>query len=372
MADKSNIEWTDATWNPIVGCSIKSPGCANCYAMPMAKRIEAMFAGTTGAPQYRDLTKTVKGKAVFTGKVALAPDHILTQPLRWKRGRKIFVNSMGDLFHENVPDEWIDKVFAVMALCPQHTFQVLTKRAERMRKYLATSFDDGKSFDRVVIEMMRYTDAGYPCRRESYERHGMPYRAPRSAADWWPLPNVWLGVSTERQQEADERIPHLLATPAAVRFISAEPLLGPIDLYSLRHSPDDYWPRWDALKGFKSNHKHTAKLDWVIVGGESGSGARPMHPDWVRSLRDQCDAADVPFFFKQWGEYRSWQPGDCGDVKHISARDGRCGLNPGFVDGERSPRSDTTPVARIGKKSAGRLLDGKEHNEFPIARAEAS
>jgi hypothetical protein len=141
MADKSAIEWTDATWNPVVGCSIVSPGCTNCYAMKMAARIEKMASSPMAAhvnvqTHYAGTTQRSKAGAVWTGKVARAPEHILTQPLKWKRPRKIFVNSMGDLFHESIPDEWIDRVFAVMALAPQHTFQVLTKRAERMRSYL--------------------------------------------------------------------------------------------------------------------------------------------------------------------------------------------------------------------------------------------
>lgn len=365
MADKSSIEWTDATWNPIVGCSIKSPGCANCYAMPMAKRIEAMG----GAPHYRDLTTTVKGNAVFTGKVALAPDHILTQPLRWKRGRRIFVNSMGDLFHENVPDEWIDKVFAVMALCPQHTFQVLTKRAEQMRAYMESA----------KARVIRNGDTHVSLSTAKSYRSSTVVGGKKA----WPLPNVWLGVSTERQQEADERIPHLLATPAAVRFISAEPLLGPIRLDLLNRQPDDYDRKMpgfatvekfytDVLKGAdgiqwkdgyaeRSDGGWDAKIDWVIVGGESGSGARPMHPEWARSLRDQCAAAGVPFFFKQWGE---WLPISFRDLasEEIESEE-LAGKIGGFSD---------RPMHRVGKKAAGRMLDGKEHKEIPVARSEAS
>ena len=347
MADKSAIEWTDATWNPIIGCSIVSPGCINCYAMKMAARIELMNSTAGMRPSvahpthYAGTTQRSKVGAVWTGKVALAPDHILTQPLRWKRGRNIFVNSMGDLFHESVPDEWIDKVFAVMALCPQHTFQVLTKRAERMRAY----------FSRAgllnTINGHKWSLLGTPL--ASKIEHGGRWMTPAL-----PLPNVWLGVSTERQQEADERIPHLLATPAAVRFISAEPLLGPIDLGQVQsgYAPN-VWLTW--LDG----------LDWVIVGGESGHGARPMHPDWARSLRDQCAAAGVPFFFKQWGEWGSenW--------------DGRDGVRGAWLSPDGTVLDDVLDIQkssaqkpfllllRHGKKVAGRLLDGKEHNAFP-------
>lgn len=337
MADKSAIEWTDATWNPVVGCSIVSPGCTNCYAMKMAARIQKMNrtggSNSNYVNHYDGTTQPSKAGAVWTGKVALAPDKLFLKPLGWKSPRRIFVNSMGDLFHESIPDEWIDRVFAVMALCPQHTFQVLTKRAERMRKYLATSFDDGAAFDRVVMQMMALVDAGYPAVCDTCVRHGIPWTKPTSAHDWWPLRNVWLGVSCERQQEADERIPLLLQTPAAVRFISAEPLLGPIDLTSINHR--------GVVGGHSALHdRGLGSLDWVIVGGESGPRARLMEIEWARSLRDQCASSDVPFFFKQWG---AWEPGD------------------GDCVGQQ--------YYKVGKKKAGRLLDGREHNGFPQSAA---
>jgi len=283
---KSTIEWTEQTWNPIVGCSVVSPGCTNCYAMQMAGRIEAMG----NQPRYAGTTRKVKDKIVWTGKLAQAPDATLLQPLKRKKPTTYFVNSMGDLFHEEVPDAWIDRVFAVMALTPQHTYQVLTKRAERMRDYFLKPVErdgmiDCRRADRIgdVMLMHHQIDSGFKC---------VP----------WPLPNAWLGVSTERQQEADERIPLLLQTPAAVRFISAEPLLGAIDLTRIIRETEHKAYVDDALSGFVSNGcggTNKAKLDWVIVGGESGPNARPMHPDWARSLRDQCAAAGVPFFFKQ-------------------------------------------------------------------------
>ncbi|HZQ01376.1 MAG TPA: phage Gp37/Gp68 family protein [Reyranella sp.] len=274
----TRIEWTDATWNPTVGCSIVSPGCTNCYAMKMAHRIAGTF------PHYAGLTMRTKAGAVWTGKVAEARADVLLKPLRWKSPRRIFVNSMSDLFHEDLPDAAIDKVFAVMALCPQHTFQVLTKRAERMRKYFA----DADRFWKVTHHL---------------DVTGLV----------WPLPNVWLGVSAERQIEAEERIPHLAMTPAAKRFISAEPLLGPVHLAGA--------------------DLHC--LDWVIAGGESGPRARPAHPDWIRGLRDQCARAGVPFFFKQWGEW---------------------------VFNEAC---EPEPFERLGKKAAGAMLDGREHREWP-------
>jgi protein gp37 len=236
MAETS-IEWTEATWNPVVGCTIATPGCTKCYAMRMAARIEAM--GT--APHYRGTTKRVNRKAVWTGKLALAPAAVITAPIRRRRPTTYFVNSMGDLFHEDCPDAWIDGVFAVMAEAQQHTFQVLTKRAERMHDYLSK-------------------------------------RRPA------PLRNVWIGVSTERQKEADARIPLLLDAPVAIRFISAEPLLGALN-----------------IRGYLSRRKGRPPLDWIIVGGESGPGARPMDPAWVESIRIQCENSDAAFFFKQWG-----------------------------------------------------------------------
>jgi protein gp37 len=325
MADKSKIEWTDASWNPIVGCSIVSPGCTNCYAMKQAARIELMTIGENAAraadsrdarlgqiqSHYAGTTKQTNGGAVWTGKISEAPQHILTAPLRWKRPRRIFVNSMSDLFHESVPDAWIDRVFAVMALCPQHTFQVLTKRSERMRRYAS---DFHVAHDRDVC--VRIADAA--------SDWGDLY--PGAIRKRWPLRNVWLGVSAEDRRRYAERKDDLRATPAAVHFFSFEPLLGKIDA--------DYLG------------------EWAIIGGESGPGARPMHPDWARAIRDQCAAAGVPFFFKQHGEWIGL-PDDRGP---ISTPDDRVHQ---FDDGE--------VCYRVGKRRAGRLLDGVEYNAFPEA-----
>lgn len=264
MSDRSAIEWTDATWNPVTGCTKVSPGCDHCYAETFAER----WRGTSGH--------------YFEGgfDVQLRPDK-LTLPLRWRRPRRVFVNSMSDLFHKDVPDEYVAQVFAVMALAPRHTFQVLTKRHGRMRSLLN---DD--QFVRAVwnetIELGGGIDAA------------------------WPLPNVWLGVSVEDQQRADLRVPALLGTPAAVRFLSCEPLLGLVSLDLVRYV--DTGCR--GCSGLTSpEHEPTCGvepgdhwgIDWVIVGGESGLGSRPMHPDWARILRNQCTEAGVPFLFKQWG-----------------------------------------------------------------------
>lgn len=339
MGKNSAIEWTDDTWNPIVGCSIVSPGCTNCYAMKQAARL---LDGNPKSPHYAGTTKRVNGKAVWTGKVALAPDHILTAPLRWKKPRRIFVNSMGDLFHESVSDEWIDRVFAVMALGPQHTFQVLTKRSKRMREYC------------------REIRAAYIDAQNALSERVFGHR---SSTITFPLPNVWLGVSAEDQQRADERIPDLLATPAAVRFVSAEPLLKPIDLGG--GLPGEY------------DDDLTPGLDWIIAGGESGPGARPMHPDWARSIRDQCAAAGVAFHFKQWGEWldadtaldglslgeivvdgKPWHP-----ARPLNHHDAEIVANLRGCRFEH--HSDGTTYLRLGKFRAGRILDGRTHDDFP-------
>ena len=357
MAAQSKIEWTDATWNPIVGCSLVSPGCTNCYAMKQAARIERMREGTwrkMGVPAppggtYEGLTKETKTGAVWTGDVRLV-DSALTAPLRWKRPRRIFVNSMGDLFHESVPDEQIDRVFAVMALAPQHTFQVLTKRSKRMRAYVSSYRDDGQGF------LTRNGEDGYT------SKANMPPKR-------WPLPNLWLGVSVEDQPRADERIPDLLATPAAVRFVSAEPLLGEIDFTSLP-SVSGIGRHLDALS--KAGAKFSdlpGRLDWVIVGGESGPRARPMHPDWARGIRDQCAESGVPFFFKQWGE---WTPGE--NVEAKGTLDTASYFAGEWSFGRQTQREseethvdDEPNLYRVGKRRAGRLLYGVEHNAFPEA-----
>ena len=295
MADHTHIEWTDATWNPITGCRVVSEGCRNCYAMRLAGTRLAHHPSRAGLTR-----QTADGRHVWTGEVRLNAEW-LDQPLRWRRPRQIFVCAHGDLFAEGVPDEWLDKVFRVMARAPQHTFQVLTKRPKRMRDYLtrfkpaATGHPEDPEGHRPYI-----TRDGVAA---SSREDGSPLF---HASEGWPLPNVWLGVSVEDQATADARIPLLLETPAAVRWISAEPLLGPVDLYNGDPDPrldghcatqtfiGDWWERGDDPKG---PPRHG--VDWVVVGGESGPGSRPMHPDWARSLRDQCAAAGTAFFMKQ-------------------------------------------------------------------------
>lgn len=337
VADDTHIEWTDATWNPVTGCSVVSPGCTNCYAMKLAgTRLQHH-------PSRAGLTQETKAGPVWTGEVRLN-EGWLDQPLRWRRARRIFVCAHGDLFHESVPDEWIDRVFAVMALCPQHTFQVLTKRADRMRAYLTGDRSELRAA--ITVNSLRL-GLGDP----------RPVRL--------PLPNVWLGVSVEDQQRANERIPDLLATPAAVRFLSCEPLLGPVDLTWIEFPNErGRMECYDALDlhmdqgdGPLPEGDCSAVVDWVICGGESGPGARPMHPDWARSLRDQCTAARVPFFHKQNG---AWAPLQAGDGYWPTDSGGCIRLNP---EGMRA--DDGWPMQLVGKKHAGRLLDGVEHNGMP-------
>lgn len=348
----SKIEWTEETWNPLAGCTVKSPGCTNCYAMKTAWRFKDQV------PKYRGTVKQVNGKPVWTGKINF-DEKALLAPLNRKKPTVWFVNSMSDLFHEDVPDEWIDKVFAVMALCPQHIFQVLTKRADRMRLY----FNNEETYSRILYQAIEYIPLcddpdGIFCADGPDE--------PASSFSQWPLPNVWLGVSVEDQKRADERIPDLLATPAAVRFLSMEPLLGPVNLALVNGG----WyyqnvltgKRWhDAPEGMHSSTDDDGgKIDWVIVGGESGPDARPMHPKWARTIRDQCAEAKVPFFFKQWGEWSAidaWEPWN---------RTPQCARR---LDGSKQPDETWAKTSqrfkKIGKKSAGRRLDGVTHDAMP-------
>ncbi|MBW4982528.1 phage Gp37/Gp68 family protein [Mameliella sp. CS4] len=332
MAEHSTIEWTDATWNPITGCSVVSPGCTNCYAMKLA--------GTRlrNHPSRAGLTDSSRAGPVWNGKVRLN-DQWLEQPIHWRRGRNVFVCAHGDLFHEDVPDDWIDAVFAVMALAPQHNFQVLTKRAARMRTYMSHVNAHGETRHEII---------------ERKARHMFEY-ADAWMTESWPLPNVWMGVSVENQAEADRRIPHLLSIPAHVRFLSCEPLLGPVDLTAIRRTRELGFMR--PLDG------RFNRIDWVIAGGESGPGARPSNPQWFRDLRDQCAAAGVPFHFKQWGE---WHPGD-GMGDDIDGSAFGCFDDAGrWVHPVQQDFAATrTTMFRIGKSRALRQLDGVTHDGFP-------
>lgn len=275
MAENSAIEWTDATWNPTTGCSRVSGGCDHCYAMHFARRFDGQGKGYDGT------TRRGKRGTDWTGVVNLHPDR-LPLPFRWRKPRRVFVDSMSDLFHPAVPFDFIGRVFGTMALAPRHTFQVLTKRPERAEEILA------------VLNPQAVWDAG----RTLAALHGAhPRDKPREV---WPLPNVWLGTSVEDQEAADERIPALLRSPAAVRFLSCEPLLGPVDL--------DAWV-------------YEGDLDWVIVGGESGPGARDCALSDVRAVVEQCQAAGVAVFVKQLGARPVW--GDSVVDMHFAMRGDR-------------------------------------------------
>lgn len=293
-------------------------------------------------------------------------EKILLAPLSWRKPRMVFVCSMTDLFAKFVPDEWIDRIFAVMALCPHHTFQVLTKRPAKMRAWVTQPRALVKFVFELYVEYPRWPRSGRSMLKKIVA-------SPRG----WPLPNVWLGVSCEDQDTADARIPDLLATPAAVRFVSLEPLLAPIDLTTIPYQ-SSHDVRLDALRGYVDAGDEPPtirKLDWVIVGGESGPGARPMHPDWARSLRDQCAATGVPFFFKQWGEWGCHEitpGGDLGgDVRRGVVRivhpTGQTDVAVFTSTGGRNTIPGSRYMARVGKKRAGRLLDGVEHNGMPKA-----
>jgi protein gp37 len=298
VSDKTSISWTDATWNPIRGCSRVSAGCRNCYAETMAARFcgpGQPYEGLAKMPTLSRVTDFAVESgpelrvARWTGEVRMVPEH-LADPLRWKRPRRIFVNSMSDLFHEKLSNEQIAAVFGVMAASPWHTFQVLTKRAKRMREWFAWADargDHGLAMypddpaDWRIRQMLRVAAlcAGVNALPQN---HGGP----------WPLPNVWIGVSVENQAAADERIPDLLATPAAVRFLSCEPLIGPVDIAGIGGGSDYLGDPRDGDQGEDG-------IDWVIAGCESGPRARPCDVAWLRSLRDQCAAAGCAFFLKQ-------------------------------------------------------------------------
>ena len=278
MADKSSIEWTDATWNPVTGCTWASPGCDNCYAArSAATRLK-------NHPSRQGLTGKL-GR--WNGQVRFNAEW-LAQPLRWQRPRKIFVAAHGDLFHRSVPEQWIDQIFAVMALAPRHKFQILTKRPERMRAYLRDDLAAPRIHGVIYGWLLHGKPGPSGFRFSRRQRLDCALRADRWERLFrWPLPNAWIGVSAEDQRTANLRVQLLAETPAAVRWLSAEPLLGPVEIDDL-----------------------LSELDWVVAGGESGPGARPMDPAWARSLRNQCICAEVPFFFKQWGGITS-KSGGC-------------------------------------------------------------
>ncbi|MDP9850312.1 phage Gp37/Gp68 family protein [Streptosporangium lutulentum] len=317
----TTIEWTDASWNPVRGCTKVSKGCDHCYA-------EAISTHWNGSGSFDT--------------VRLMPD-VLDAPRRWRTPRRVFVNSMGDVLHEDIPDAYIARVLAVIAATPQHSYQLLTKRHGRLR----TLFNS-----QGALRLIDAADAA-----------GDAATAQALYAASWPLPNLWLGVSVEDQHWANLRIPALLAADATVRFLSVEPLLGPVDL-----------ARWLGLEWMESFEGWGAELftslagrvgidgglHWVIAGGESGPRARTPHPDWFRTLRDQCDAAKVPFFFKQWGQ---WSPDLDGRGRLVQV------LPTGQILDQPRPENFGEGLATMrrcaSKRAAGRQLDGRLHDAFP-------
>lgn len=303
---QTKIEWATHVWNPISGCTPVSEGCQNCYARRMAYRLK----GRCGYPADEPFRVTLH-------------EERLLEPYYWHKPRRVFVCSMSDLFHPEIPDEFIYRVLLTMQQNPRHTFLLLSKRPERLLKNMQKPWSDEK----------------------------------------WP-PHIWLGVTAENQEQADKRIPILLQIPAVVRFVSVEPMLGPINLIK---DDDLYWEptiqQWVPRIG----------LDWVVCGGETGPGARPMDPYWVESLLYQCEEAGIPFFFKSWGDWAPWYgdeddgcPGDpeCEEINCSGCRKAHFWRTIGGGPAGYEPRGVLYSV-RVGKKAAGRLLDGRTWDEFP-------
>lgn len=332
----SKIEWThrqgtkSEVWNMIRGCSLKSKGCENCYAMHFAHRFSQ-----PGGP-FEGLTRNTNSGVKWTGGIKLMPE-MLNIPLKWKAPRTCFVNSMTDLFHEDVPFDFIDNVFAVMDCCPQHTFIILTKRADRMLEY----YNEKREWR---VGQLKYA-----------------YKSDDRDLSSWPLKNVWILVSAEDQDTFDSRVKDLMRIPAAVRGVSIEPQLGPISMFSR----------------FESNEYNNF---WVLNGGESGYKARAPHPDWFTTIRDQCKYAGIPYFFKQWGE---WAPDSHvsyngpflihGPQHYLINIDGRGHIYRDLFDYD--PAEETEPrltkednawwMVKVGKHASGNFLDGVQHLEFP-------
>lgn len=386
---KTSINWTDKVWNPVRGCSKVSDGCRNCYAERMAAR----FCGN-GMP-YEGLIRDG-----HWANVARFVPEMLAAPLHWKQPCRVFVNSMSDLFHDDVTNEQIAAVFGVAAACPQHFFQILTKRPQRMPEWFRW-IESHPHWSHPLQKALCCHPGPLPGLDADDE--GTTLARVIGGRDW-PLPNVHLGVSIENQKTAEERIPLLRECPAAVRWVSLEPMLGAVDLewcllktstlhmrvdiagairnkafYGYEEDGEPISPKAaeaELRRRLAAGEKYLAtckcptfdpqtgckpienpRIDWVVCGGESGPNARPMHPDWVRTLRDQCREAGVPFHFKQWGEWR-----ESADGPRCVTRDGRNlpNLEPNWRNGDGSVR-----IERVGKASAGNLLDGVRYEMRP-------
>ena len=365
----SKIDWTDVTWNVTAGCRKVSEGCRNCWAIRTVPRL----AGN-GVKGYEQITnskeqitnKSGKAKKLlnWSGKIELL-EHNLQKPFKYgKKPKRVFVNSMSDLFHEDVPFDFVDKVMAVISLFSQHTFMILTKRPERMKEYFEKLFADYTPDEIMEKLTSLYSD-------ENFLGKDKPFPAMEDEAECFAhnyamvhgiLSNLWLGVSVEDQKTADERIPVLLQIPAAKHFISLEPMLGAVDLskylgFDATITCHEKITEDVGKAIIEMCNKAGAKklLDWVIVGGESGAGARPMHPEWVRSIKDQCTMSNVQFYFKQWGAYSMLNDKvanvKCKKIPHVSKMRSIKGYSDLFI--------------KVGKKEAGHLLDGIEYRQIP-------
>lgn len=340
----TKIKWATKVWNPTTGCSKVSAGCENCYAINMSNRLSSI---ESTKERYRGTVKrTEGGKLNWTGQVT---GHVgqLNVPKRWKKPQRIFVGSMSDILHENIDFNFLREVFDTMSRCKQHTFMVLTKRPERLNEFWEWYADSEDLSPRGLTQVH--------------------------------IPNVWIGTSVENQEQAEKRIPHLLQVPAAVRFLSCEPLLGPVDISNYLHDSNCNEVRQEI--GCICSEPREYSCDWLIAGGESGHNARPMHPDWVYTLRDQCQTANIPFFFNQWGEFLP--NGESGDPEHQDSFTGDpMDYYPDLDKFEELQEESDKKLVVIkahghqfykeGKKKAGRLLDGKEWNEFPIVETKKS
>ena len=322
----SDIEWTDETWNPLIGCRRVSPGCLHCYAERQAIRM----SGPGG--KYEGIVRSTPNGPRWTGASRLVTAE-LEKPLHWRKPRRIFVDSMADLFFEGHSTQDIAAVFGLMLLCGHHTFQVLTKRPERMRAFMSLATAEG-----CLEALLHRHDVGFmPSAFSKHVAAEMRKKGLEPDADHWPPPWIWLGTSVEDQATADERIPLLLETPAAVRFVSYEPALGPVEFQRERGWLAMYSDAHHFLRG-----PGYTRLDWIIAGSESGPGARPAELDWFRAARDQCAAAGVSFFFKQW-------------VGHEIGT---------MVERGRDSGDDRDLRGKRAKLSLP-VLDGHRHAEFP-------